>query len=80
MKMREPIQEDLINDMNMIACVLDEKFKPYGFCLLVFPVGSEKGGRMNYISNAVREDMLKALKEFIYANESGQPPVSQEIQ
>lgn len=35
----------------------------YGFALLVFSFGDF--GRMNYISNAERPDMLAALKEFI---------------
>lgn len=35
-----------------------------GFCLLVFPFNGAPG-LMNYISNAEREDMLKALREFI---------------
>lgn len=34
-----------------------------GFCLLMFDFG--KTGRMNYLSNADRGDMLKALKELI---------------
>lgn len=33
-----------------------------GFCLLIFDLG--KTGRMNYLSNTERSDMLKALKEF----------------
>jgi hypothetical protein len=36
----------------------------YGFALLVFGLG-DKPGRMNYISNANREDMLTAMKELI---------------
>lgn len=33
----------------------------FGFVILVFPFGGEKEG--NYISNAKREDMVKALRE-----------------
>jgi hypothetical protein len=36
----------------------------WGFALLIFPF-NEGGGRMNYISNAPREDMLVALKELV---------------
>jgi hypothetical protein len=58
--------------MNALASVIDEAVSGYGFCLLVFPFVDEKGrmnGRMNYISNAQRSDMLVALKEFIAHNE-----------
>lgn len=37
--------------------------KGYGFTLFLFNTG--EGGGMFYISNAVREDMLKALQEFM---------------
>lgn len=40
----------------------------YGFALLVFPFG-DSDGRMNYISNSNREDMLVAMKEFIASHE-----------
>lgn len=33
----------------------------FGFAILVFPLGS--GGESNYISNADRSDMIKALRE-----------------
>lgn len=59
------IQPDLEESMNIIARALNEIFKPYGFALLVFQVGDTPDGRMNYISNAKREDMIVALKEFI---------------
>jgi hypothetical protein len=36
----------------------------WGFALLVFPF-VEGDGRMNYISNAERGDMLTALKELV---------------
>jgi len=51
--------------INEAAYVSGNKF---GFALFVFPLG-EGEGRMNYISNARREDMLAALKEFIARNE-----------
>lgn len=40
-----------------------------GFALLMFPFGEKPDGRINYISNAQREDMLVAMKEFISRNE-----------
>lgn len=37
--------------------------KKWGFNLLAFEFGEK--GRMNYISNSEREDMIKTLKEFL---------------
>ena len=74
-----PIQKEQHENMNVIAGMLDDIFngkdcpkgkKKWGFALLVFPFG-EPGdqSRINYISNAERQDMLAALKEFIARNE-----------
>lgn len=61
-----PIQPDLVEKMNAIGKALSQIFHPYGFALLVFPKNSaEPTDRMNYISNAKREDMIVAMKEFI---------------
>jgi hypothetical protein len=38
----------------------------WGFILFAFPFGSE--GQMNYVSNARREDVVAALREFIEAS------------
>jgi hypothetical protein len=54
--------------MNDVASMMAKIFKGYGFALFIFPFDGESG-RMNYISNAEREDMLVALKEFIANNE-----------
>jgi hypothetical protein len=37
----------------------------WGFVVLAFPFGA--GGRMNYISNAQRSDIVRAMYEFIEA-------------
>lgn len=37
----------------------------HGFILLTFPFGDDPGQRYQYISNAVREDAINALKEFL---------------
>jgi hypothetical protein len=55
--------------MNDVASVMANIFKSYGFAIFVFPCNGDRG-RMNYISNAEREDMVAALKEFI-ANSEG---------
>jgi hypothetical protein len=54
--------------MNDIAEILDSIFQGYGFALLIFSL-NKSDGRMNYISNAMREDMLVAMKEFIAHSE-----------
>jgi hypothetical protein len=36
-----------------------------GFALLVFPFNAPEGKRVNWVSNAVREDMVVALKEIV---------------
>jgi hypothetical protein len=70
----ESIQPEVINVMNRLGNVIDEAFngKPlpknrrWGFVLLCFEFGPDDGThRMNYISNAERENMLTALKELI---------------
>ena len=43
-----------------------------GFCILTFDVKTDRG-MANYVSNCQREDMIKALKEFIDRNETQRP-------
>lgn len=66
------IEELYYLQMNALAGFLDEHFnedvKPpavrtTGFVLMVFSFGDVKGGRMNYISNADRKDIITALRE-----------------
>jgi hypothetical protein len=43
-----------------------------GFILLAFDFeGKPNESKMEYISNGVREDVVKAMKEFIAKNEAG---------
>lgn len=69
-----PIDPAYVDLMNFLAKAIDESFngkdcKPeertVGFCLLMFPFGSDPKNRMNYISNADKKDMLCALKEYV---------------
>ena len=39
--------------------------KKFGFALLVFDFDGAQGGRMNWVSNANRTDMIVALKEMV---------------
>jgi hypothetical protein len=64
-----PIESKFRDDMNEVAKLLNMALHGAGFCLLVFDRNTAEG-RMNYISNANRDDMLTALKEFV-ANAEG---------
>jgi len=67
-----PIERKHYEIMNKLGRFLDHAFNgpslarnqpsKTGFVLLVFDLG-EAGGRMNYISNANRSDVVTALKE-----------------
>jgi len=55
-------QENTDEIMRILANAITEVFpQKYGFALLVFPFNSP--GTANYISNARRDDMIKALRE-----------------
>ncbi|WP_309086425.1 hypothetical protein [Chelativorans sp.] len=57
--------------LNKIAGGIDRSFngevrpKKVGFALLLFEFGKVEAGRMNWISNADRRDMIVALKEMV---------------
>lgn len=75
----EPALVKLMNDIGrIIGAALKEETKRsddrYGFCLLMFGLSGNEACRMNYISNAKREDMLAAMKEFIARNEGTYQP------
>lgn len=63
----DPISDGVRAQMNATADALKEVFAGYGWALLVFDWGDK--GRMNYISNAQRDDMLVAMREFIAMHE-----------
>lgn len=71
--MSDPIDPAFRDLMNRVAGGLDEAFngpppradRKVGFALLTFNFGEFDHGRVNYISNAGRADMLAAMKEFI---------------
>lgn len=39
--------------------------KPYGFALLIYPMGQIDRSHINYIGNGKREDVFVALKEIV---------------
>lgn len=69
--MSKPIEMDYRDLMNGLAEGIDgilngtQRPKPTGFALLVFRFGDARAGRMNWISNGQRADMLVALKEMV---------------
>lgn len=70
--MAEPISSKYRSVMNALARGLDKALngkarpKKVGFVLLTFEFGIEDGsGRVNYISNADRRDMIVAMKEWL---------------
>lgn len=65
-----PVQEKYRAMLNALAHGIDDVLNPtkpntVGFALLIFEFGKTEGGRVNYISNATREDMIAAMKEWI---------------
>lgn len=55
--------------LQQIGRMVDELLPDkWGFFLMAFPF-EDADGRMNYISNAQREDILKLMKEFIEKSE-----------
>lgn len=63
-----PVQEQYAERMKQVARGVDHMFngdateKKVGFILMVFSL-NDHGGRCNYMSNAMREDVLVLLKE-----------------
>lgn len=54
----------------LIGEAIEQSGGKYGFALFMFSFNDES--EMTWISNAERADMIKALKEFIQKNETGE--------
>lgn len=88
----DPIQNEKTRaQMNALANILDDHFngerlpglarlRKYGFALLVFEFGEVNAGRMNWISNAERADMIVALKEMVAQLEGRKHPKPEQPQ
>ncbi len=71
--MPAPIQPDAHGPMNRLARQIDKglngkargKDRRWGFVLLVAEFNKIEGGRVNYISNGDRADMIAMLKEYL---------------
>ena len=64
-------QEDakVVSDMQKLARFVDSQLPfGWGYVVLAFPFG--EGGRMNYISNSKREDVVRSMHEFIEATKA----------
>ncbi|WP_186250766.1 hypothetical protein [Burkholderia gladioli] len=65
----DPIAVRYRDRMIALANGLDEVLGGLGFALLVFELDKIEGGRVNYIGNCRREDIITAMREFIARNE-----------
>lgn len=72
--MGDPIQKQHLEIMNGLAAGIDDVLngadlprseRKIGFILLVAEFGRMEGGRVNYVSNGSREDMLTMLREYL---------------
>lgn len=59
----EPIDPKYQEMMHALADTLHQFLQPNGFVLLMFD--RHDPGRVNYVSNCDRGDVLKAMQEFI---------------
>lgn len=79
--MADPIQQEHHALMNALAHTVDEALNgprqigvapKIGFVLLVTEFGKIDGGRVNYISNGERQDMLAMCREYLARAEGQQ--------
>jgi len=67
-----PHRRELVATCNKIGKMMGEIMpEGIGFALLLFDLDLGEGGWMTYISSAVREDMIKAIKELLVHIEKG---------
>jgi hypothetical protein len=77
--MAEPIPDAYKEKMNRLAQHLDTYWnginagddRRIGFTLFVYEFGKVEGARINYISNGARDDMIKAVREWLGRVEGG---------
>ena len=63
----ENVNEEIKRKLpDMAKYIVSQLPEGYGFSLLVFPFGEDGGQKeLMYISNANRDDMVKAMNEFV---------------
>jgi len=74
--MTAPIEPKYVSVLQTLGRDLNKLLNPdgvkrVGFAVLMFDLNTSEG-RMNYISNAQREDMVTAMKEFLSNLEFGE--------
>jgi hypothetical protein len=72
-----PIQAAYQNQMRAVASVIHEYFNPTGeegvvFTMLLTKSGEMEGGRVNYISNGTRSEMIEMTKEWLARAEASE--------
>ena len=64
-KPETPRDENVRDNLQKMAATIDEQIpRDWGFIIMVFPLGDQQG-RLNYVSNGKREDVLVMLKKFL---------------
>lgn len=63
------VQPDLQDPMQALAEVILDALPGKGYALLAWDWSDEPGGTMNYVSNALRDNIVVAMREFIAAHE-----------
>ena len=64
-------EEQAKSRMQQIAHLIEDSLpEGYGFTLLTYKFGEEPNNEMIYVSNSNREDVVKAMKEWIEKTEN----------
>ena len=69
----DKVVADLEVPMHALADVIKDTIAPRAYCLLVFEPdeAGDAGAELAYVSNAHRDDICEAMREFIVAHEAG---------
>ena len=67
----DQVAEDLEVPMHALADVIRDTITPRAYCLLVFnpDEAGDTGAELAYVSNAHRDDICEAMREFIVSHE-----------
>ena len=68
MSKAEALLQTIAGDLDVVFNGTDGP-KEIGFALFVFKFGETAGGKVNYVSNASRADMMVAVKEWLARHE-----------
>ncbi len=60
------VEKMLTPELQSLAKMIDDKLpKGWGFGLMIFEMNHEPDGPLLWVSNARREDMINAMKEYV---------------